>query len=206
MAFVAAPNIVMTEFRYLQDGQRTENRIMIDNLAAVDSADLTAIAVAAWNWWDGTYSPLISSIVTLREIVCTDLTVQNGIQYTYAPDTTTTGGNTGGAVPNEVSLCLSLRSGSRGRSARGRWFIAGIPKEALATTNNVSSAYANDTSSALQDFVDAIDGLGKKAVVVSYRTNNAPRVGGPVYFVISSVIVTDNVVDSQRKRKPGVGS
>src|ERR1044071_8327606 len=168
MPFVAAPNIIMTEFRYLQDGQRTENRIMIDNLAVVDNADLVAVAVAAWDWWEDTYAPFISSIVTLREIVCTDLTVHNGDPYTYAPDTTTTGGNTGGAEPNEVSLCLSLRSGSRGRSARGRWFVAGLPREAMATTNTVSSAFADDISGALQDFVGVIDGLGRKAVEVSY--------------------------------------
>jgi len=206
MAFVPAPNIIMCEFRYLQDGQRTENRVMIDNLAAVDAAALEAVAVAAWDWWDGTYSPFISNVVTLREIVTTDLSEQNGDQFTYAPDTTTTGENTGGAMPNEVTLCLSLRSGARGRSARARWFLAGLPREALATTNAVSSAYADDSSGALQDFVDAIDALAKKVVIVSYRTNNAPRVGGPVYFVVSSVVVTDNIVDSQRKRKPGVGS
>jgi len=43
-------------------------------------------------------------------------------------------------------------------------------------------------------------------VVVSYITNLEPREGGPVYYPITTISITDLVVDSQRKRKPGNGT
>jgi len=42
--------------------------------------------------------------------------------------------------------------------------------------------------------------------VVSYISNKVPRPGGPVYFPVVSFQYEDLVVDSMRRRKPGVGT
>lgn len=205
MPFVAAPNIIEMEFRYLLFGQKCENRIMVDNLGPVDATDLQQVATIGWNWWELEYAPLITSQLTLASVVTTDLSAIDGGQYTYAPDTTTTGTGGSSAMPNETSLCLSLRTGNRGRSARGRWFMAGIPNDQMATANNVEVSYANAASLALSTLNNNIDDSGRLDVVVSFITAGAPRVGGPVYYPITSVLVVDTIVDSQRRRKPGVG-
>lgn len=206
MAFVPAPNIIMVEFRYTLFGQQCENRIMIDNLAAVDEAACEAAAILCWDWWEASYAANITSGCALREVVATDLTASDGPQFTYAPDTTTAGTGSGSAMPNEVSLCISLRTSSRGRSARGRWFVAGIPNTQMANANNVETSYASAVVSDMQTLINAIETAGQALVIVSYITNNAPRVGGPVYYPVDNALVVDTVVDSQRKRKPGVGS
>lgn len=206
MAFVAAPNIVQIEWRYLIDGQHCENRLNIDNLGPPTSTDLDQLAVFAWNWWENTYSVDINALCTLSEVVATDMGLQNGSQFVYAPDTTTTGQLTGDAFPNETSFCVSLHSAVRGRSARGRWFVAAIDENSRNGTNLIGATTAEAWRASLQTYIDAIAATNRLVVIVSRVANGAPRVGGPVYFPVLSAAITDLVMDSQRRRKPGFGS
>lgn len=206
MPFVPAPNIIMVEFRYLYFSQQCENRIMIDNLAAPDATALEDTAILCWNWWETEFAPLTSAAVLLTAVVTTDMSDVNGAQFTYAPDSTTTGEDGGSVLPNEVSFCISLRSGQRGRSARGRWFVAGLPQSAMSGANNISSTAAGNFVSAMNALIAAISAAGQLFVIVSYRADNAPRPGGPVYFPVSTAVAVDTIVDSQRRRRPGVGS
>lgn len=205
MPFVAAPNIIMLEFRYTMSGQNTENRVMIDNLAAVNATALQDVADAGLLWVGNTYLSNVGQNVTLREVVATDMSVQNGEQVTVIPGSTVTGSKPA-PLPNESAFCISLRSGSRGRSARGRWFAGSLSGNDRADSNTLTAGYVTDFTTALNALIGAIDALGKKLVIVSYRSNNAPRPGGPVYFVVTVATAVDAVIDSQRKRKPGVGS
>lgn len=206
MAFVPAPNIVMAEVRCTRNGQNIENRFMINNLSPVDAGALQEIATDVWDWAELVYFPLLVDQVHLREVVTTDLSEQNGEQYTYAPDATTNGVLTGTNLPNEVSLCVSLRSTSRGRSARGRMYFLSIDAEQMADSNNVTNTFATAAAAAVQNLIAAMVTAGRQLTIVSYFTNNAPRVGGPVYFPVTTAVVVDTVVDSMRRRKPGVGA
>lgn len=206
MPFVAAPNIILLEWRYTLFGQKCENTMHLNNFGDPTAAQLQVEAINAWNWWENTYSVSISENCALREVVATDIGSQNGEQYTYAPDTTTVGQATGQSLPNETSLCISLRSASRGRSARGRWFMAGIPDSARVDANNVSSAYATAVVTALQTLIQSTISNSKQMTVVSRVSNGIVRPGGPVYFPIVTALLVDTILDSQRPRKPGVGS
>jgi len=206
MPFVAAPNIIQLEFRYTLFGQQCENRVMIDNLAPVDAAAVEATAILGWDWWETTYAARITSQCTLAAVVATDMSASDGPQSTYAPDATTHGTGSGSAMPNEVSVCVSLRTGSRGRSARGRWFVAGIPNNQLSDANHIESSYATSLVSNLQTLVNSIATAGQMLVIVSYFHDGVARVGGPVYYEVTGPAIVDLVVDSQRRRKPGVGA
>jgi len=206
MAFVPAPNITMIEWRMVLNGQKVENRLMLHSPTQATPAALQAFAIFGWNWWENTYAPLITHNCLLSSVVATDLTVQNSAQYTYAPDTTTTGTVAGAGMPNEVAFCLSLHTDVRGRSARGRWFVAGIPRESMADDNNLSSTAAEALRAALGTYVSEFQTGTTNIMIVSYRSGGVPRPGGPVYFIVRSVSVTDTIVDSQKRRKPGVGT
>jgi hypothetical protein len=205
MPFVPAPNIIQCEVRQTMASQHIESRFMIDNLAAPDSAALIAAATTVWDWWENNIAPLISVQVALNEVLATDMSAEDGAQYTYAPDATTTGDLDGACLPNEVAICVSLRTGNRGRSARGRFFQSGIMVASLDSPNTISSAQAALWQAAGQALIDALD-PATPLVIVSYITGGAPRVGGPVYYPVSTAVLTDRVVDSQRRRKPGVGT
>ncbi len=205
MPFVPAPNIVMVEMRALRNGQRCENRVMVNNLAAVTPAALTDLANIAMGWWPNFYAPLLDQSVSLTEIVATDLTTQNGEQVTLTPAIPVAGELTTSPHPNEVSFCISLRSGARGRSSRGRFYWLSVNQSQMSSQNELTTAAADAMKSAVQGLINNYNDT-HAFVIVSYRNNNAPRPGGPVYFQVTSATYTDLIVDSMRRRKPGVGS
>lgn len=205
MAFVPAPQIVETEIRALQAGQKIENRIMVDALTTVTPTILTDVANTVLNWASTTYFLNVTNNVTLTEIVATDLTTQNGQQTTVIPSPGVQGSAGNDPMPNESAFCVSLRSTSRGRSARGRFYAFGLDKE-LVVENDVTGGYRTAITGAVQSLIDLIANQGYQLVVVSYIANGAPRPGGPVYFPIVTAVSVDATVDSMRSRKPGVGS
>lgn len=206
MAFVAAPNIVMVEWRCVRHSQNIENRLMVDMLAVPTAVAIQDLVEVCWNWWENNHAAKLHQSVNLREVVGTSLHVQNGPQVTYAPDTTTTGTGDSAEQPNEVSLCVSLRTGSRGRSARGRWYMLSLEADAMADANNVSALHASLCATSLSQLMTAINATGVVPVIVSYVSNKVPRPGGPVYFPITGATVVDTIVDSMKSRKPGVGA
>lgn len=206
MAFVAAPNIMMVELRCTRNAQHIENRFHFNNLAAVTPADLEAIAILVWDWAETSYFVLQGTQLLLNETVATDLTSITGAQYSYAPDATTFGGVGGFALPNEVSLAVSLRSANRGRSARGRAFVMTINDGQLADTNSVNSTFATAIAASFNQLIADADAAGTPLTIVSYRSLGVPRPGGPVYFPVVNAVVVDNVLDSMRRRKPGIGT
>ena len=206
MPFIPAPNIIMVELRCTRNGQKIENRWHFNNSAAVTPASMLIIATLVWDWAENTYLPLQSSEILLNEVVATDLTTMNGGQVTYAPDATTVGGVGGYALPNETSLAVSLRSASRGRSARGRTYVLSLSDGQMADTNNVLPATATAFAAAFNTLRTSAAAVAKPLTIVSYRSNNVVRPGGPVYFSVTNAVVVDTVVDSMKRRKPGIGT
>jgi len=205
MPFVPTPNVVMVEFRATLAGQQVENRIMVDMLTAPTPANIEALAIVAYNWARDHYAGVLPSTCTINSVVATDLSVHEGTQFTYSP-ATLPGGQALPALPNEVSFCMSLRSDSRGRSARGRFYWLAIVDSFRDTDNTLAASTAAGFVEIMQLLRTAITTAGFNWVIVSYRTGGAARVGGPVFFTVSNIIFTDRVLDSMRRRKPGVGS
>jgi len=203
MPFVAAPNIVMVEIIGLKDGQIIENRFHVNVFGEPTAGNLGTLNAAVQSWIVSDYLPRLPDEVAITEVRLTSLHEQNAIQL--SSPMSVSGSGTTGAMPNEVTLCVSLRSGFIGRSARGRFYLLGLPKDVMDTENRVLAAYRTAVASALQDLISTIQAAGFAMVIVSYITNGAPRAGGPVYFLVSTAVVTDDIVDSQRRRRPGVG-
>lgn len=205
MAFTPAPNIVLVELRGLLDGQRVENRIHVNvfhepTVGDMDDIDTNISSIITTFW-----VPLLPPSWAMTEIFMRSLHTENDIQQTYPKSAGTfTGTNAGVALPNNVTFCVSLRTGFAGRSARGRLYWPALI-ETLVTGNTLDTGY-------VADIVEAVDGLRSNIallsyawVIVSYINGGAPRVGGPVYFLVDTVLAVDAVVDSMRRRLPGRG-
>lgn len=205
MAFVPAPNIVMVELRCTLDGQNIENRWMFNALTTPTPGIVAEITNLVSVWAQNAYFDWLPNAVQLREVVGTDMSVQNGVQHTITPEAAVLGGLIGEAMPNEVTLCVSLRTGVRGRSARGRTYVLALVEQHV-TQNTVAQVLIDAQVATFQALIDTMTTNGRPMAIVSYRSNNAPRVGGPVYFLVETAVVTDSIVDSMRRRKPGVGT
>jgi len=206
MPFVPVSDSMQVEMRYTLFSQHIENRIFVHNGAPVDAAALEAVAIIVWDWVETHLIGGLSENLHLNEVVATDMTSAEGPQFTYAPDTTTSGGVSGAMLPNEVAFCVSLHSASRGRSARGRMFIPAIPVSATADANNLTAIAAGALVSSVQTLINDLTVDARQPVIVSFRHDGVVRPGGPVLFPIISAVATDTLLDSQRRRKPGVGA
>jgi hypothetical protein len=205
MAFVPAPNVVMAEVRALLDGQKIENRFMIDTLAAVTPSVVADVANIVNIWAQGEYFDHLPAAVSLAQVVATDMSDVAGAQHSIAPTGAFVGAIAEAPMPNEVSFCISLRTASRGRSARGRSYVLATTKETVSG-NLILAARADQHVADFNSLITAIGDAGWVWIIASYRADNAPRVGGPVYFPITNCLYTDLTVDSMRRRKPGNGT
>jgi len=204
MPFVPAPNVVEVQLRATFDGQQVMNRFHVNVLHEPTEADCIAIAAAVGDWWDTNAQALVATNVVMREIYVKSIAVANGPEATYSAIFPLAGVATGDSLPNNVALAVSLRTGLTGRSARGRWFWYGIV-ESQVDANTMTSGTITSIDAAITNLLSDIEGLGFNWVIVSFTHDNAPRVGGPVYFIVNNITVVDATVDSQRRRLPGRG-
>jgi len=205
MAFVPAPNIVMVELRCTLDGQNVENRFHVNVFHEPTTFDLQSVANVVSNAVIEQWIPQLPDALTFREIHLRSLHDANAIELTAAFPSNTTGSLVSLVLPSNVTLCVSLRSNASGRSARGRLYWMGLC-ELDVSGNNIGLTRSGGIVDAVQFLIDALQTVEYAWVIVSYIANNAPRVGGPVYFVVTTALIVDSVVDSQRRRLPGRGS
>lgn len=204
MAFVPVADTYQVELRMSYLDQQVENTLYFQAKPDAATPTLAALANEVLLWWNASIRPYLSSQVTLREIYVTDLSSVDGEAYTFTPPTPLpVGGDTAAALPGNVSLAVSFRTAKRGRSFRGRNFIVGLVEPAV-TGNNVSADFANGMSDGYNDLLSGSLSDDWSWGVVSRYTNNLPRAAG-VFTPVTSAIVVDTVVDSQRRRLPGRG-
>jgi len=203
MAFVPAPNIVSVEILGLKDGQVIENRVMVNVHTVPTPAILSNVESIVQTWIANFYNPLLPNTVQITGMKLTDQSAIDGIFLQTA--LTFVGGVASAALPNEVSYCLSLRSSSRGRSARGRLYVLGVAENQRLGQNRVTTAYRDALAVAGDSLVGSLAGSGYHWSIVSYQSLGVPRPGGPVYYLVTNTTTTDDVLDSQRRRRPGVG-
>lgn len=125
----------------------------------------------------------------------------NSVEDVYDVDNASTPGTlTGAAMPSEVTIAVSLRTGLTGRSRRGRVYHVGIG-ETNIIGDLISEAYQTNIETAYANLITAASAADFSWVVASFVTGGAPRAIGSA-ATIQEVLIVDRIVDSQRKRKP----
>lgn len=204
MAFIPAANVAMIEIRMGLDGQRVENVVYALRSSGWDTSSLTAMGLAIIDWWSTQAAPLYTNSQVLTEVFLTDLSTATSTAVSVVPDTATEGSLGFEPLPNNCALAISFRTASRGRSARGRNYISGIPTDNVSG-NRVGGSYMDDWISAYMNLKSTIEGETAEHVVVSRRHNKVNRTSA-VMFPITTYLFVDNVIDSQRRRLPGRGT
>lgn len=213
MPFVPAANVAMVELRMIFAGQKVENTLYFENLSTWSPTSLTALATALEGWWRDNYAPLTSDTVRLNEIAATDLTTATSSAIILPALSDSVGEQITGALPNNVSLCVSFRTALRGRSFRGRNYFVGL---------NIGQYDGNSvlvtTVGAIQDAYSLLlpsGGVvpsGVNWVVLSRFSGMSgtppeptPRPAG-VTEPVTAVQIVDPTIDSMRRRLPGRGT
>lgn len=210
MPFVPVTNVVEAEMRMLLDGQKIENTLYFKNNAGWSLAEITNLGNGLLIWWTTLYAVFVSSAVTLREIYLTDIETAVGSTVTIpAPSPAPAGERGSGALPNNVALTVSFRTALRGRSFRGRNYISGFAEDQVVL-NTVDSGTLGDITDAYEGLTSVASDVDASWVVVS-RFSGVDGDGKPIPRTlgvstnVSSVVIVDPIVDSQRRRLPGRG-
>ena len=209
MAYVPVLNTAMCELRQQLDGEEVENTTYWTTTGAWTIGGLQALANFMADWWTDTLSQFLSSGIKLNECFVTDLTSNTAPVASYTTGLPAFGIIGQESEPNNVAACLSIRTANRGRSMRGRNYIAGIPSGSVTQNTlsgdwmaSVHSAYVDLLSSALtNDFTMVVVSRYSGYTIVGGKKKPTPRAAG-VITPVTNFSWTDDTVDSLRTRLP----
>lgn len=201
------PGVVKVEMIYTLDQQEVINifHAEVTGTPDVTEQDLDETGALFKLWHAEELRPTQAAESALQRVVCTDLSVLNGMSKEYPVTPVVNGGGQSPQLPNNNTLAVKWGTAFRGRSFRGRTFHIGL-QEAQVTANIATAATVTALLAAYQDLLDRIALSIDLAslVVVSYCGGGAWR-AVPLVTPISSVSI-DPTIDSQRRRLPGRGN
>jgi len=208
MAFIPSPNIAQAELRGLVDSQRVENTLYFAKIAPpITPTDVDELSDVLDLWWRVGMLPCLPTGYGYRETYVMDLTSATSSTSTTAPASPVFGTRPTalGMMPNSSTLSVSFRTASRGRSHRGRNYVAALSRNDV-TGNEVGASLQAALIAAYEQLLPGGGILSSWLwVVLSRYANNAPRPQG-LSTTITSVMIVDNIIDSQSRRLPGRGN
>lgn len=197
MPFVPIPDTARAVLRFQQFSDERQTVLHFKAVPGpITPALLQQLATDLETWWNSPGRNVASNQLALFEIVCTDISVPNGAQYSLPIIPPNPGTNAAGSAPGNVTSTVSWRTTKTGRRYRGRTYVPGFT-----------------------DTVTTDDGLVTSAQVlnlISYAANLLfGTIQNPWYLAVASKVaqaaelvtngVVENVLDSQRRRLPKRG-
>lgn len=199
MGFQAVPNTAEIVIKYNLNLKPMFNVMHAEKLGGYDLIDLQQLAngidfAVAANWL-----PQQTDNAVYQETVVRGLNVEND-QEALANANAGNGSDVSPALPGNVTLSIKKGSGFTGRSARGRLYWIGMPRDNLSTNENIVTAL--DTAAivaAVEGVRVAIGAALWVAVIVSRFSGGVKRPTG-ITFPWTTTSSVDSDVDSSRRR------
>lgn len=202
MPFQPVPQVVEVNINQRLHGEQVQNNLHLIAYSPWTQERMQVAAGEVATWVGDTLYAYLSNQLTMVSIKVTDLSGQEAGVYEFVPTVPVAGQVGQPALPGNAACVVSFRTALRGRSGRGRNYIAGI-----AEGDVNGNQFANTFVQAMGNSYGALAaGLGAQAmyhVVVSRFFNGNPRPEGRAAAVTSYLV--DGFVDSQRRRLAGRG-
>lgn len=190
-----APGIVAMEAIWTIDGQLVENTFHYKPTVAITPTLLQSMANNYIQWASANYG-MWSTQTGLVRVQLRDLSSATGIVYEEQPVPPVTGHSAGIPLSNNCAIAIKRQSGLRGRANRGRVYHFGLTEDFMQSFNTLSVSQGNT-------FVAAYDGLLSSMAT----TCSAPEVilhrATGTSTPVQNYVLSDNTIDSQRRRLPG---
>jgi len=198
MAFQSAPNTAELVIKGDISGKGVANVINFYNPFGYDQSDIDALATLGDAWVGSDYIPLFANSVTYNECLVRGLTDIIDLTGSAAANTGP-GTLSGSAMPANASVCITMRTGFTGRSARGRFYAWPFSSSVLATSQSVTSGYVDDLADALNLLRSQAASAGWTMSVLSRYTLGSARPLG-ICTAITDCVGRNVLVDSARRR------
>lgn len=205
--FVPGHGILQVEFRHTLQNQLIENVMYFQR---GDGTDLWGASLAGSlldnleSWWVTNVLALLSIQVTTTELYATELDSETA--PTYSEVVGSSGADGASALPAQNAVVITFRTERRGRSGRGRNYIAGLPVGSY-TGGSVDLDFASDIAAAyaqLPDFVSAVHPSAFHCVFS--RKQEGAWLSSGEYYPVTAYQVTSRTIRAQRRRQVGVGN
>jgi len=199
MAFQSAPECAEAVIHFVRTTQNMYNVLNFWSPGGYVQADLDALAAVVDAGVGADYMPVIDSNTTYLETTVRGLENVIDLSAVDAASTGAGGDTAGGGLPANASLCITLRTGFTGRSARGRFYAVPPTNAKLATADTYTSAYGNALNDFLQNLKSDAAGIGWNMVILSRRTGGSLR---PVatHLNVTTISYRNLLIDSARRR------
>lgn len=203
MAFIPVPNALRLTV-FISQGSKVMSTVFHaakDAGTPFTAGDIATTIATTKSWWTANMAPLLSSSISLTNIVATALDTVNGPQGVMA-GATVPGTVAGNMAPIGACACISLYTGIRGRNYRGRVYQGGLPDTVLAPNGMIAAATNTSLVAAIAALNSALGGQAPTThlVIVSTRLNKAPRLSG-IYSQVTTVTARSTVFRYQRRRE-----
>jgi len=166
--------------------------------------ELEAAAQALATVWVNEIMPSISGSSALFSIQARGERVQDDVAFEFVLPSPVSGGRGGDALPAQCAFCVTHLTGLVGRSNRGRTYFGPLAEQDTVGDLLVA-ARADAFRNGLGSVRNIMSNAGWTHVVVS-RVRNKTRLSTAITVPVIGYRYTDRVIDTQRRRKLGVGS
>lgn len=206
MPFIPTINCVKAAFKNSLFGQDVVNTLWFSFNALgggePQTGDMLTLSTFLGEWLEEQWLTAISQDLVNISLTLTrqDSLTAPSIEYSFGEPT---GGTAAASMPSSDCLCISFKTAERGRSARGRNYISGIPRISV-TGNVVDAGFMTDLEDAYDYLVNNTPAVWNW-VVVSHVENGVNRAFG-LKQTITDAQFADNLLDVQRRRGAGRGS
>jgi hypothetical protein len=203
LPFQPAPNCIHFAIIGELAGQLIVNHIDYDLGEAVTASNIANVADQVATIWDGAICPHLSQDYTFDHVHAVDLTDAVG----FVADTGLAGTSGGVASPteaNNAAIVITYRTALRGRSFRGRTYLAGIPQSKRVSGIAVDETWVTSLITSFEDFTHFTGFVDSHPVVLS-RTMAGVRL---TTCEITPIVAftANNIIDAQRRRLGGRGA
>lgn len=201
MAFQSAPDCAQATIVGLINGVTTNTTLIFAHpTAQYLQADINSLAIAVDDWFGTELLPFLCSQFTYVQTEVRGLESLTDLQSIYNANTGV-GGDSNNPLPALLAACISFRTGATGRSARGRNYIPGLSEANIGLNENqIETTTLNALAAAYADIPTYVNPYDWDHVVLSRYTANAARPTA-TYRTVTQYIFTDNLWDTQRRRK-----
>lgn len=163
-----------------------------------DQAALDTLADWLHVWWAAEVMPYVMSVWSLTKVTVYG---QNSPTDLYAVDSEDpVFGERGGTVlALNVALCVTFRTATRGRSGRGRNYLAGMSELDVNQDAVTDPAMVLALATSFYDLVDDVSAIDWEWVVVQKFSAGVPLTAG-VARPVTSAEIRSNIISTQRRR------
>lgn len=198
MAFIPTPGAVRVDIQFSATGQQVHNVIWAYRDGAWTEAQRLALADAIVAWWGASAKQYFPTTTALTQVTVVNQESASAPASTRIVSPAVPGTSAGGALPNNVSTCATLRTDSRGRNFRGRMYLGQVSASSSTDAISMTAGWVANIVTMLSALKTAIEALGALWVVVSHFTNKVPRAAGLKTEI--TAVSADQYYDSQRRR------